>query len=175
MLRRSIRALTTGTLACTLFATLLVAPWVSARAQTSDVWTNTKISDLRRHQQEVDSEAAEHYETAQRYMVKIDRLLKKDDLSNRQEKKLERAFDKAIQELRAAIEADESWIEARLALGSVHYKHGDLAEARADYEGILAMEPDHERARAYLGTVQYELAQQKQADDMGETMEDDGR
>jgi tetratricopeptide (TPR) repeat protein len=151
-----------------VLAALLLAPCGAALAQTSDVWTNTKISDMRRHQQEVDSVAAEHYETAQRYLVKIERFLKNDELSDRQQKKLERAFGKAIQELGAAIEADPDWIEARLALGSVHYKHGDLEEARADYEGILEIEPEHDRARAYLGTVQYEIAQQEREGATGE-------
>ncbi|MGD2116355.1 MAG: tetratricopeptide repeat protein [Acidobacteriota bacterium] len=167
MLREPARALSTRTFALTLLAALLLAPCGAALAQTSDVWTNTKISDLRRHQGEVDSEAAEHYETAQRYMVKIDRLLGDEDRGKRQEKRLEKAFDKAIRELNAAIEAAPDWIEARLALGSVHYKHGDLEEARSDYEGILAVDPEHERARAYLGTVQYELARRDQQEQGG--------
>ncbi len=141
---------------------LLGALQAPLEAQTQDTWTNQKIYDLRRHQQEIPSVAAEHYETAQRYMLKIGRLTEKDDLSKRQQKKLDRAYDKAIQELEATIQEAPDWMEARLALGSVHYKRGALEPARKTYRELLAIEPENERAQAYLGTVEYEIAQREQ-------------
>lgn len=142
---------------------------VPAVGQTSDVWTNTKISDLRRHQQAIPSEAAEHYETAQRYLVTIDRMTKEDrELSPREQKKLDRAFNKATQELRAAIEASPDWIDARMALAAVLYKQGELEPAEAEYEEILSRDPENTRAESYLATVRYELAKKEQmAEDSG--------
>ena len=157
---------TPGLLATALLALclsiLLGALQAPLEAQTQDTWTNQKIYDMRRHQQEVPSVAAEHYETAQRYMLKIDRLTEKDELSKRQQKKLDRAYDKALQELEATIEEAPDWMEARLALGSVHYKVGALEPARKAYRAILAMEPENEKAQAYLGTVEYEIARREQ-------------
>lgn len=166
MTRSTPRISSPAVLAATLLALgasmLLGALQAPLEAQTRDTWTNQKIYDMRRHQQEIPSVAAEHYETAQRYMVKIDRLAEKDDLSKRQQKKLDRAYDKAVQELEATIEEAPDWMEARLALGSVHYKRGALEPARETYQEILAIEPENERAQAYLGTVEYEIAQREQ-------------
>jgi len=144
----------------------LVAAAIPTTAQTSDVWTNTKISDLRSHQQAIPSEAAEHYETAQRYLLTIDRLTKKDDeLSARDQKKLDRAFKKATQELRAAVEASPDWIDARMALAAVLYKQGDLEPAATAYEEILALDPENTRAESYLATVRYEISKQERMDE----------
>ncbi len=133
-------------------------------AQTSSAWMNTKISDLRAAQQKIPSEAAEHYETAQRYLVTIQDLSDKKDLSKRQQKKLDRAFRKAISELGAAIESSPDWVEARMALGSVDYKKKDYEGARDQYQEVLRIEPDNDRAKSYLETVQYYISHQDAAD-----------
>lgn len=152
----------------------LLATTLPALAQTADVWTNTKISDLRRHQQAISSEASEHYETAQRYLVTIDRLTKEDELSARQEKKLDRAYRKATQELRDAVKAAPDWIDARMALAAVLYKTGELEPAASEYQEILARDPENTRAESYLATVRYEQARQERMSKQEPMDEDSG-
>lgn len=155
-------------LTAALAITALLAAMMPAISQTSDVWTNTKISDLRRHQQKIPSEAAEHFETAQRYLMTIDRLTRKDELSPREQKKLDRAYRKATQELRDAVKASPDWVDARMALAAVLYKQGDLEPAATAYEEVLAIDPENTNAEAYLATVRYEMAKRDaMADDAG--------
>lgn len=147
----------------------IVAAAIPASAQTSDVWTNTKISDLRRHQQSISSEAAEHYETAQRYLVTIDRLTKEDkELSQREQKKLTRAFKRATQELRDAVKGSPDWVDARMALAAVLYKQGELELAESQYKEVLALDPENSNAESYLATVRYEISKkERMAEDAG--------
>jgi|GEM_PF-1625400 len=153
----------------------LLSAIAPAVAQTPDVWTNQKISDMRRHQQEVPSQAAEHYEIAQRYLVTIDRLSKDDDLSQRQQKKLDRAYEKAIEELNATLEEAPDWIEARMALASVYYTKKDYEAARDQYQEILKTDPENERAASYLTTVEYYIRHAEQATDQQESSGESGR
>ena len=137
-------------------------------AQTSNTWVNTKISDLRRHQEQIPSEAAEHYETAQRYLVTIDRLDDRDELSKRQQKKLDRAYEKATRELRAAIEKAPDWVEARMALAALYYREEAFEDSRGQYQEVLRLEPDNERAKSFLGTVEYYISRQQAGEPTGD-------
>jgi cytochrome c-type biogenesis protein CcmH/NrfG len=154
-----------------LGAAALLATASSLVAQTADVWTNTKISDLRRHQQQIPSEAAEHYEIAQRYLVTIDHLGDKEDRSKRQQKKLDRAYEKGTAELEEAIDKAPDWIEPRMALAALQYKREKYEAARDQYREVLRLDPDNERAKSFLGTVEYYISRQ---DADQEEMQDDG-
>lgn len=145
-------------LALAMGATVLLLAASPLLAQTSDVWTNQKISDLRRHQQQIPSEAAEHYEIAQSYLATIDHLGEKEDLSKRQQKKLDRAYEKATSELEVTIEKAPDWVEARMALGALQFKQEKYEEARVQYKEVLRLEPENERAKSFLGTVEYYIA-----------------
>jgi len=163
MMQQALRTRRTFALvpAVVLTAAALLATATPLLAQTSDVWTNSKISDLRRHNNAIPSEAAEHYEIAQRYLVTIDRLTKEDELSKRQQKKLDRSFKKATHELGVTVEKAPDWVEARMALAALHYKQKDYPAAREQYQAVLRYEPDNERAKSFLGTVEYYISHQE--------------
>jgi len=159
-------------LSLALGAAALLATASSLAAQTSDVWTNSKISDLRRHQQQIPSEAAEHYEIAQRYLATIDRLDGKDDLSKREQKKLDRAYAKATTELEESVHQAPEWVESRMALAALHFKREEYEAAREQYKEILRLEPDNERVKSYLGTVEYYIS--RQGADQDEMLDGEG-
>lgn len=158
-----------------LFACGVLAASAPLSAQTPDVWTNQKISDMREHQQKVPSQAAEHYEIAQQYLATIDRLSKLDKRSARQQKKLDRAYAKTIDELNATLEAAPDWIEARMALASVYYTQKDYEAARDQYQEILKVDPENERAASYLTTVEYYIRHAEQAADRQEGSGEGGK
>lgn len=143
------------TFLCLAFVLSLLAPALPAFAQTSEVWTNTKISDLRRHQQEVSAPAAEKLDMANRHLARIDELTQEDELSPRQEKKLRKAYDRAVGHLEEAIELEPEWMEPRVYLAGVHFNVKEYDEAVRCYEEALALEPENEQVQSYLKTAQW--------------------
>ena len=153
-------------LACVLS---LAATALPAAAQTSDVWTNTKISDLRRHQQEVSAPAAEKLDMANRHLVRIDQLTQEEkELSPRQEKKLRKAYDKAVEHLEEAIGLEPEWLEPRLYLASVHYRMEEYDEAVRCYEEALELEPENEQVQGYLESARWYAERAEKGDGEGE-------
>lgn len=57
---------------------------------------------------------------------------------------------RAIQELQTLKSEKPSFLPARLQLGLLHYSQGNILDAELEWEGILATEPQHREAIAYL-------------------------
>lgn len=149
----------------TLAAFALTLGALPAGAQTASVWHNQKINDMRAHQrdQEFGDRASQHYQLALEHVADMQRLLREDTLSNRQQKKLDKAYRKATEHLGQVIELEPEWLDAHLMLGSVHYKMEDYASAKTCYEAVLALDPEHADAQAYLSSVQWFLDHPRQA------------
>lgn len=146
-------------LAVMALAALLAASALPARAQTGSLWHDQKINDMRAHEREkiAGTEAGNHYELALGHVQRIQVLLDEEDRSPRQEKKLRKAYDKAVEHLEGAVEAAPEWLDARMMLGAVHYKMKSYPEAKTAYEGALALDPDNESAKSYLASVNWYL------------------
>lgn len=143
-----------------LCAGLLVAGLLAAgpaAAQTGSLWHDQKMNDMKSHEREkaFDSRANEHYQMGLQYMSDIQRLLKDDDRGTRAEKKLDKAYQKAVKNFESAIEAEPEWRDAYVMLGSVHYKMKDYPAAKSAYESALALDPENTDVQAYLATVNY--------------------
>jgi len=125
--------------------------------QTSDVWTNTKISDLRRHGDEGDISRAtsEHMEMANRYLQRVREFTEKEELSPRQQAKLDKAYGRAASHLEQAIDGAPDWVEPRIYLAALHFQMKAYDQAVACYEGALALEPDNEDVQGYLTTARW--------------------
>ena len=137
-----------------LVATFSIAP---ASAQTGSVWHNQKMSDMHKHDREsaFDSRANEHYQMGLQYMNDMQRLLGDDDRGPKQEKKLDKAYRKAVKNFESAIKVDEDWMEPYIMLGSIHYKMKDFPAAKSAYESALALDPENSDVQAYLNTVNW--------------------
>lgn len=146
-------------LAVAALAALLATSALPSRAQTGSLWHDQKINDMRAHERDkiAGTEAGNHYELALGYVERMQTLVDREDRSPRQEKKLQKAYDKAVEHLDGAIEAAPEWLDARLMLGAVHYKMKAYPEAKAAYEGALALDPDNESAKSYLASVNWYL------------------
>lgn len=146
-----------------LFALALGA--LPATAQTGSVWHNQKINDMRAHQRDrdFDDRAGQHYQIALEHVRDLQRLLREDELSPRQQKRLDKAYRKATEHLAQVIELEPEWIDAHLMLGSVHYKMEDYAAAKICYEAVLGLDPEHADAQAYLSSAQWFLDHPEQA------------
>ncbi len=57
---------------------------------------------------------------------------------------------KAFDELRTLKNENPAYIPARIALGVLHYGNGNVLEAQAEWERVLAKEPGNEEAKMYL-------------------------
>lgn len=146
----------TAALCAALLAVALLAAGPAA-AQTGSLWHNQKLNDMKSHQREndFDSRANEHFQMGLQYMSDIQRLLKDEDRGKRTEKKLDKAYKKAVKNFESAIEAEPEWRDAYVMLGSVHYKMKDYPAAKSAYEAALALDPENTDVQAYLGTVNY--------------------
>lgn len=146
------------------FLALSVAA-LPATAQTASVWHNQKMNDMRAHQrdQEFGDRASQHYQLALEHVSDMQRLLREDERSEREQKKLDKAYRKAIKHLGQVIELEPEWLDAHLMLGSVHYKMADYASAKTCYEAVLGLDPEHADAQAYLSSAEWYLNQPEQA------------
>lgn len=135
-------------------AVLSAAP---AAAQTGSLWHNQKLNDMKSHDREstYDSRANEFFQMGLQYMSDLQRLLKEEDRSPRQEKKLGKTYQKAVKNFESAVDAEPEWLDAYIMLGSIHYKMKDYPAAQAAYESALSIDPEHADAQAYLSTVQW--------------------
>ncbi len=151
-------------------AVLATAP---AAAQTGSLWHNQKLNDMKTHDREsaYDSRANEFFQMGLQYMSDLQRLLKEDDRSPRQEKKLDKTYRKAVKNFESAIDTEPEWLDPRVMLGSIHYKMKDYPAAKAAYESALAIDPEHADVQAYLSTVQWYMdhpeAEQADAESSG--------
>ena len=150
---KSIRSLAASAAVLLILAALAPAP---ATAQTGSTWHDQKMNDMKAHQRDsdYDSRANEHFQMGLQYMSDIQRLLR-EDRGPRAEKKLHKAYDKAVKNFEEAIKAEPEWVDAYIMLGSVHYKMEDYPAAKSAYESALAIDPEHADAQAYLSTVQW--------------------
>ena len=150
-------------LALAFFSLALGVP--PAAAQTGSVWHNQKMNDMRAHQrdQEFGDRASQHYQLALDHVRDMQRLLGDDEPSPRQRKKLDKAYRKAAEHLDQVIELEPGWLDAHLMLGSVHYKMEDYAAAKSCYEAVLAIDPEHADAQAYLSSAEWFLDHPEQA------------
>lgn len=143
-------------------AVLLFLTALPLTAQTSDVWTNTKISDLRRHQAEVSAPAADQLDMANRYLARVNRFAEQEDLSPRQQKKLDKAYRRAVRHLDEAIELEPEWLEPRLYLAALHYRLEAYEDSVRCYEEALAVDPDNEQVQGYLETARWHAERQRE-------------
>jgi uncharacterized protein (TIGR03032 family) len=65
-------------------------------------------------------------------------------------------FDEALGVLNQVIEGDASLVEAYDSLGYVYYKQGLWAEAKAQYEKVLSLQPAHVKAQNALALLKRE-------------------
>lgn len=145
---------------CLLSAVAVAAAALPLHAQTPDNWMNQKISDLRRAQGEISSPAGEQLDMASRHLATIQRLLEKEDLSDRQQRKLDKAYERAAGHLEEAIELEPEWLEPRLYLGALHYKVGEYDEAVRWYEEAHAMAPGDKQVESYLINARWHAERQ---------------
>ena len=68
-------------------------------------------------------------------------------------------YDEALEVLQEVIDKDASIAEAYNSLGYVHYKKGDLEQARENFEKALEINPDYQQARNSLSILLKELEQ----------------
>jgi tetratricopeptide (TPR) repeat protein len=114
---------------------------------------------MKSHQrgQDFDNRANTHYQLAIDHVRDMQRLLDEEELSRRQENRLDKAYRKATSHLEEAVEIEPEWLEAHLLLGSVHYKMADYGAAKSSFEAVLALDPEHGDAQAYLSSAQWYL------------------
>lgn len=144
--------------ALTLFGPLALSP---LSAQTSDTFTNTKIFDLKNRDnvEAYGQRASESYQLGLEYAATVQRLAREDERSPREEKKLQKAYRRAVRHLMSAVEEQPTWIEPWMTLGAIHYQMKDWGDARAAYRTVLEADPENADAAAYLETVEYYLGQ----------------
>ncbi len=70
-------------------------------------------------------------------------------------------YDEAFKVLQDVIDKDGSLLEAYDSLGFVYYKKGDFINAKVQYEKILALDPQNEKAKNSLMVVEREIASGK--------------
>lgn len=135
----------------------------SAVAQTGDTATNIRTSDFNNKSQEMPSAVQQHFDSAQGYIQRIRSLEAKaeadgGELSKRDQKKLDKYYEKAFKHLEATIEESPEWIEPRIFLGALHFNRQEFVEARDCYQGVLEIDPEHEGAKSYLVATEQQLA-----------------
>jgi tetratricopeptide (TPR) repeat protein len=131
-----------------------------AAAQTGSTWHDQKLNDMRAHERGklAGSKAGNEYDLAVGYIQRMQTLLDEEERSEREEKKLQKAYEKAVGHLEKAIEAAEDWLDPRMMLGAVHYKMKEYEPAKEAYEGALALDPENASAKSYLASVSWYLA-----------------
>ena len=75
----------------------------------------------------------------------------------------EATVDARIQELKAMIARDPRQVQARMQLGELYLKKGDLKSAREQYEAVVKIEPQNENAHGNLGQIYEDLGSYKKA------------
>lgn len=153
-----------------LLATFSALPDPAA-AQTGSTWHDQKLNDMRAHERGklAGSKAGNEYDLAVGYIQRMQTLLDEEERSEREEKKLQKAYEKAVGHLEKAIEAAEDWLDPRMMLGAVHYKMEEYEPAKEAYEGALALDPENASAKSYLASVNWYLARTggEESDDRG--------
>lgn len=131
-----------------------------ATAQTGSTWHDQKLNDMRSHERDklAGTKAGTEYDLAVGYIQRMQSLLDEEDRSKRQEKKLQKAYGKAVDHLEKSIEAASDWLDPRMMLGAVHYKMKEYRAAKEAYESALALDPENESAKSYLASVNWYLA-----------------
>lgn len=147
-----------------LLAVLALAP--PALAQTANTWTNQKINDMRAHgrDREFDSRANTHFQIGLDYLRDMDRLLD-EERGPRVEKKLGKAYRRAVKNLEQAVDVEPEWVDAYVMLGSAHYKMHDYPAAKAAYQSALRIDPENQAVQGYLATVEWYIEHPQAADD----------
>lgn len=155
--------------ACAAFLAVAVVPAAPAAAQTGSLWHNQKLNDMKSHDREsaYDGRASEHFQMGLQYMSQMQRLLREDERTPREEKKLQKIYGKAVKNLEEALKVEPEWPDAYLMLGSIHYKMKDYAAAKKAYESLLALDPEHADGQAYLSSVEWYLAHPEEAETGG--------
>lgn len=63
-------------------------------------------------------------------------------------------LDQAETQLGVALEANPQFLAARLNLGLVHYRRGDIEAASAEWSRCRAQDPEHPQVRAYVAMLE---------------------
>jgi len=86
------------------------------------------------------------------------------DLSRRAQTALDAdELDKAIPLLRKALALNPRWAEGWWSLGTSYYDQGRYAEGELAFQRVVALDPRHGTAHAFLGLCQFELGDDKDA------------
>jgi tetratricopeptide (TPR) repeat protein len=138
-------------------------------AQTGSTWHDQKLNDMRSHERSklAGTEAGREYDLAVGYLHRMQSLLDDEDRGERQEKKLQKSYEKAVAHLEKAIEAADDWLDPRMMLGAAHYKMKEYRAAKDAYEGALALDPENESAKSYLASVNWYLVRSGAASEPG--------
>lgn len=154
MNRRSVVVLAVAALLATF---TLAGP---AAAQTGSTWHDQKLNDMRSHERGklAGTKAGNEYDLGVGYLQRMQPLLNEENRSERQEKKLQKYYEKTVAHLNEAVEAAPDWLDPRMMLGAVHYKMEEYQAAKDAYEGALALDPGNESAKSYLASVNWYLA-----------------
>lgn len=143
-----------------LGALLLAAP--PLLAQTGDTANNIRTHDFNNKTNEMESIGTQAFTNAQGYIQQIrdleTRQAEGEELSERQTKKLAKAYDRAVENLHTAIEESPEWPQPRLILGALEYNRKEFAAARAAFAGLLEIEPDNRDARYFVDQCDQHLA-----------------
>lgn len=131
-----------------------------AAAQTGSTWHDQKLNDMRSHERGklAGTKAGNEYDLGLGYLQRMQPLLDEEERSERQEKKLQKYYEKAVAHLDKAIEAAPDWLDPRMILGAVHYKMEEYEPAKEAYEGALGLDPENASAKSYLASVSWYLA-----------------
>ena len=140
------------TLSLALFAAFLLATPPLA-AQIDDFGSKANSLEFHEAVNGDPTEGAQALEDARRYIERIQELEAKEksgeELSKRQAKKLEKAYDKAIANLDLVLEDSPELAQLRITLGSLQYNRGDYAAARETFDRLLELDPEHAKALEY--------------------------
>jgi tetratricopeptide (TPR) repeat protein len=159
-----------------LGALLLAAPPLFA--QTGDTATNIRTSDFNNKTNEMESIGTQAFTNAQGYIQQIrsleTRQAEGEELSERQAKKLAKAYDRAIEHLQVAIDESPEWAQPRLTLGALEFNRKEYAAAHAAFSGLLEIEPDNRDAQYFVDQCEQQMAAAGQEMDTSEEVADAG-
>lgn len=149
---------------CVAFTACLTTTFATPlAAQTGDTATNLRTHDFNRAtQRDTSTPGQRAYETALGYVNRIRSLETKresgEELSAREQKKLDKAYEKALAGLTEAVEEAPAWVEPRLTLGALHYNRGEYDAALDAFQGVLDVEPEHQAALDFRRMCEEEIA-----------------